>query len=315
VACRALTLIQITPGILPCMLLPVLTLALATAAACSPNVLRKDAASAAHEAQGKLGVSAHILEAQQSFSFHGGHGFPMQSVYKLPIAITTLHRVEDGRLKLDQVVQVRPEELIPPAGHSPLRDRHPKGGDFTLQDLLQRAIVDSDGSASDVLLRVLGGTKEVRHYMKDAGIKQVHVKHTEAQIIDDTHAQYADSAEPDAMVDLLARVQQGKLLNAAHTSLLLGWMKQTETGRDRIRAKLPAGTEVADKTGSSGTHEGITPATNDVGIVTLPNGQHLAMAIFLSDAKANTTTRNAVIADIAHEIWECWSIPIGEHEP
>jgi beta-lactamase class A len=297
------------------MFLPVLTLAAATAAACSPNALRSDSASAAHQAQAKLGVSARILETQQSFAFHGRHGFPMQSVYKLPIVIAALHQVEERRLKLEKEVRVRPEDLIPPAGHSPLRDHHPKGGEFALEDLLKRAIVDSDGSASDVVLRVLGGAKEVRRYLKEAGIKQIYVKHTEAQIIDDTHAQYADSAEPEAMVELLARVQQGKLLNAAHTSLLLGWMKQTDTGRDRIRAKFPAGTEIADKTGSSGTREGLTPATNDVGIVTLPNSQHLAMAIFLSDSKANASTRNAVIANLAHEIWECWSAPTGDHRP
>lgn len=236
----------------------------------------------------------------------------MQSVYKLPIAVATLHRVEEGRLKLDQTVKVVPGDLIPPAGHSPLRDHFPKGGDFNLEDLLQRAIVDSDGTASDVLMRVLGGAKKVRRYMKEAAIKQVHVKHTEAQIIDDTHAQYADSAQPDAMVELLGRLQQGKLLNAAHTSLLLGWMKQTETGRDRIRGKLPPGTEVADKTGSSGTHEGLTPATNDVGIVMLPSGQHLAMAIFLSDAKANPAARNAAIADVASEIFACWTASAGD---
>lgn len=295
------------------MVLPLLVFAATTAAACSPSALKVDAASAAHGVQGKLGVSARVLEAQQSFSFHGKHGFPMQSVYKLPIAIATLHRVEQGGLKLDQMVKIVPEDLIPPAGHSPLRDHSPKGGDFTLEDLLRRAIVDSDGSASDVLLRLLGGTKEVRRYMKETEIKQVHVKHTEAQIIDDTQAQYADSAEPDAMVALLARVQQGKLLNAAHTSLLLGWMRQTETGRERIRAKLPVGTEVADKTGSSGTHDGLTPATNDVGIVTLPSGQHLALAIFLSDAKANSTARNAVIADIANEVFACWTASAGDH--
>jgi len=236
----------------------------------------------------------------------------MQSVYKLPIALATLHRVEEGQLKLDQVVAVQPEDLIAPAGHSPLRDKHPKGGDFPLEDLLKRAIVDSDGSASDVLLRVLGGAREVRRYMKQTDIKHIRVQHTEAQLLDDTHAQYADSATPDAMVDLLTRLQQGKLLNPENTARLLGWMKETQTGLDRIRAKLPAGTIVADKTGSSGTHEGLTPATNDVALVTFPDGRNMAIAIFISDSKASTAIRTDAIANIAHEIWNCWANPLPE---
>jgi beta-lactamase class A len=231
----------------------------------------------------------------------------MQSVYKLPIAITVLHRVEEDKMRLDQMVSVTEEDLIPSAGHSPLRDRHPKGGEFALEDLLRAAIADSDGSASDVLIRLLGGTREVRRFLKSAGIKDIHVQHTEAQLIENTQAQYADSATPDAMVDLLARLQQRKLLNPANTARLLGWMQETQTGKDRIRAKLPDGTVVADKTGSSGTYEGLTPATNDVALVTLPDGRHLAMAIFLRDARANTGSRNAAIADAARVIWDCWA--------
>jgi beta-lactamase class A len=287
---------------------------MATAAACSPQTMKSSMSHAAGRAEGKLGVSAMVVETRQSFSYRGERHFPMQSVYKLPIAIAVLHRIEDGKLELDRIVHVLPEDLIPPAGHSPLRDQHPKGGDFTVEDLLRQAIIDSDGSASDVLLRVLGGTRAVRSFMKAAQIKHIHVKHTEAQIIDDTHAQYDDSARPDAMVDLLARLQEGKLLNAANTERLLRWMRESDTGRDRIRAKLPSGTVVADKTGSSGTFNGLTPATNDVGLVTLPNGNQIAIAIFLSDAKANGPTRSAVIADAAREVWDCWADTLPEEQ-
>jgi beta-lactamase class A len=289
------------------MLPHAIALWMATAVACSPTAIKDSVKAAARPAHGKVGVSARVIETSKSFEFHGGQHFPMQSVYKLPIAIAVLHRVESGNLKLDQIVHVEPEQLIPPAGHSPLRDKHPKGGDFTLEDLLKRSIVDSDGSASDAVMRLLGGPREVRRYMKQAEIKQIHVEHTEMQLIDNNHFQYDDWAKPDGMIDLLARLQTGKLLNEANTSRLLGWMKETATGTDRIRAKLPKGTEVADKTGTSGINDGIAPATNDVGLVTLPNGQHMAISIFISDAKGDTKTRNAAIAGIAQELWDCWA--------
>ncbi len=292
------------------MLVPAIVLWMATAASCSPKALTSDVKSAARTVKGKVGVSAAVLDSPQSFQFRGNRHFPMQSVYKLPIALAVLHRVEEGKLQLDQSVTVEEGDLIPPAGHSPLRDKYRKGGEFTLEDLLRRAIVDSDGSASDVLLRLLGGARGVRRFMKDVDLKAIHVVHTEAQLIDDTQAQYQDSAKPDGIVDLLERLEKGKLLNPSHTALLLGWMRETNTGRERIRAKLPAGTVVADKTGSSATYEGLTPATNDVGLVTFPDGRTMAIAIFVSDAKTDAATRNSVIAGIAHELWECWAEPL-----
>ena len=289
------------------MLVHGIVLWMATATTCSPQALKSEMKAEERAAKGTVGVSAAVTDSREFFSFHGGRGFPMQSVYKLPIAIAALHQLENGKLQLDQPVHVDETDLIPPAGHSPLRDKHRHGGDFTIEELLRRAIVDSDGSASDVLLRVMGGTRAVRRYMKEAGLKGIRVQHTEAQLIDDTHAQYEDSAKPDAMVELLRRLQKGELVNPSHTSLLLVWMKEAESGRERIRGKLPSGTAVADKTGSSGTTEGVTAATNDVGLVRLPDGREMAIAIFVRDAKTNAATRNGVISGITKEIWDCWA--------
>jgi beta-lactamase class A len=268
--------------------------------------MKTDIEKVARDAHGKLGVSATV-DGEARFAFHGGRHFPMQSVYKLPIAMAVLHAVEEGQLELNRTVHVQPEQLIPPAGHSPLRDKHPEGGEFTVEDLLHRAIVDSDGSASDVLLRVIGGPKTVQRFLKERALKGTHVKHTEAQIIDDSKAQYEDSATPEGMTSLLTRLQQGQLLNADNTKRLLAWMRETETGRDRIRAKLPPGTVVEDKTGSAGTFEGLTAATNDVALISLPSGKTMAIAVFLSDSKANNSTRDGAIANVAKEMWECFT--------
>lgn len=255
--------------------------------------------------QGKLGVSA-LVEGQAGFGYHERKRFPMQSVYKLPIAIAVLHEVEQGRMELNRTVHVQPEQMIPPAGHSPLRDKFHDGGEFTVEDLLRRAIVDSDGSASDVLLRVIGGPKTVQRYLKEQKIKAVRVKHTEAQIIEDAKAQYEDSATPEGMVGLLLELHDGKLLNAKHTRLLLDWMRESQTGKDRLRAKLPAGTVVEDKTGSSGTTDGKTAATNDVGLITLPDGKAIAIAVFVMDSKANGAARSGAIAEVGRVAWECY---------
>lgn len=119
--------------------------------------------------------------------------------------------------------------------------------------------------------------------------------------------QYRNWATPDAMVGLLRVLQEGKGLSAGLSAssrrLLLGLMTASKTGPGRIKGLLPEGTVVAHKTGSSGTVHGLTRATNDVGLVTLPDGKHLAVVVFVSDTKAGEATRDAVIAKIARAAW------------
>jgi beta-lactamase class A len=81
-------------------------------------------------------------------------------------------------------------------------------------------------------------------------------------------------------------------------------MSESNTGPKRLKGLLPAGTIVSYKTGSSWTENGITAATNDIGIVTLPNRRHLAIAVFVSDSTSDQATREAVIAKVARAIWD-----------
>jgi beta-lactamase class A len=70
---------------------------------------------------------------------------------------------------------------------------------------------------------------------------------------------------------------------------------------------LPKDTPVAHKTGTSGTVNGVTAATNDIGLIALTNDQYIAIAVFVGDSKADEKTREAVIAKIAKAIWDKWS--------
>lgn len=114
-------------------------------------------------------------------------------------------------------------------------------------------------------------------------------------------------ATPDAAITLLRALHEGQGLSESSQALLLRLMTETPTGPRRIKGLLPEGTVVAHKTGTSRTVNGVTAATNDVGIVTLPNGQHLAIAVFVSDSPANATIREEVIAKVARAAWDEWS--------
>jgi len=119
--------------------------------------------------------------------------------------------------------------------------------------------------------------------------------------------QYKNWSTPLGAVQLLRALQSGHALSAPSKALLIGWLTESTSGDKRIKALLPAGTAVAHKTGTDNTRGGMTRATNDIGIVTLPNGQHLAIAVFIKDSKATEAQREAVIAHVAKAAWNATS--------
>jgi beta-lactamase class A len=259
----------------------------------------------AARAQGKVvGVSCSLPGKRLDCDLNAAARLPMQSVYKLPIAMTVLHQVDEGRLSLSQKVTFLPGDLISPRQYSPLRDKHPDGGvEVPIEELLQLAVEESDGVASDILLRVIGGPKSADNYVRSLGIDGIHIADPEKTLGRDITAQYRNYAEPRAMVALLRRLADRSPLSAANTHLLLHWMTETSTGEHRIRGSLPNDVVVAHKTGSSGEDRGITHATNDVGLITLPGGKKLAVAVLIEDSPESEDVREGVIAEIARAIW------------
>ena len=176
--------------------------------------------------------------------------------------------------------------------------------DVPLRELLSAAVSISDNASADVVLRVAGGPAVVDSYIKSIGITGFHLEDGEAGLARDVTAQYRNWFEPAAAVEFLRRVSDDSPLTPEHTRLLLQWMQDASTGAHRIRRDLPAGTIVMHKTGSSGTKNGVTFATNDIGLITLPDGRRLAIAIFVTDSTADEATRDAVIARIAKAAYD-----------
>jgi beta-lactamase class A len=263
-------------------------------------------AALAPDAQGRVGVSAMLIETGESFQFQGSDRYPMQSVYKFPIAMAVLREVDRGALRLDQKISVAKNELVPRGLHSPIRDEHPEGTSLTVRELLRFAVSESDGTASDVLLRLAGGGAKVTEYLRGLGVRGVIVETTEMAMSRGEMVQYRNWAQPVEMVGLLKTMQEGKGLSASSRDVLLDFMIHGPTGAKRLKGLLPAGTVVAHKTGTSGTSQGSTCATNDVGILTLPDGRHVAIAVFVSDSRASEAVREGVIAKMAGAAWDYW---------
>jgi beta-lactamase class A len=268
-------------------------------------------------AKGKVGVSALVLNGENSgnalpdsratASLNPHEHFPMHSVYKLPISMAVMKGVDAGKIKLTDKITISKDDLVGRVAHSPMRLRHPNGATLTVEELLRFAISESDGAASDALMKLTGGPGAVQAYLTELSIKDMIVLDTEATLTQDTTARYRNWATPEASVALLRALHERRGLSESAHGLLLKFMTESRPGAKRLKGLLPPGTLVAHKTGTSGTDKGVTPATNDIGIITLPNGKHVAIAVFVSDSPADEATREGVIARIAKAVYDAVS--------
>ena len=285
--------------------LPALPLLLALASPLlAQTPLHDQISTIAKEAQGRVYVACSLPGAALDGDLDPHGHPPMQSVFKLPLALAVLQRVERGDFSLDQPIAFPPSDCYP-GTYSPLQDAHPQGGvEVPLRELLELAVGRSDNTAADILLRIIGGPATVQASLDALGLSAIHVRDSERGLHDDDAAQYRNDAEPAAMVALLRLLADHSPLTAEHTALLLRWMTDSPTGAKRIKGQLPAGVSLAHKTGSSGEKKGRVAATNDVGLITLPDGRRLALAVFVTDAGAPAETCEAVIARIAKAVYD-----------
>ena len=251
------------------------------------------------DARGAVGISLLPVGSGKLLSINGRMRLPMQSVFKFPLGICVLDQVDKGKLSLDQKIHVSAADWIKNT-YSPMRDKCQAGdADITIREMLAFTVSKSDNNGCDFFFRLLGGPKKVNDYIHSLGIRDIAIVATEKEMHAAWDVQYGNWCTTDAMASLLKLVYLGKCLSPSSNTLLMELLTATDTGPRRLKGLLEPGTVVAHKTGSSDTNKGITPATNDAGIITLPSGEHLIVVVFVSDARADEAMRESVIARIA----------------
>jgi beta-lactamase class A len=293
-----------------------LFLAIVPSTAFTQTSLQTKIAAIAQDAQGTVSVACLLPGTKLNCDLNPHNHSPMQSMFKYPLALTVLHLADRGMLfpdqrpgeplnvTLDRKVRFLPEDRIPHT-HSPLQDRYPNANvDVPLRELIQLAAGESDNCATETLLRIILGPPVVQSYIHSLGITAFQLRDTEADLNRDESIQYRDWIEPAAAVELLQRLVHDPPISPAANAFLVQTLTASVTGPNRLRAGLPAGTPLAHKTGSSGTHGGITAATNDIGLITLPDGRKLAIAVLVTDSRADEATREGVIARIARAAYD-----------
>lgn len=271
--------------------------------------LKKEINAITNDKNATVAVSVTGIDFPLHFENKNGEKkLPMLSVFKFHIALAVLNKVDQGKLKLDQPIFIKKADLLENTW-SPIREKYPNGNiEMPLSELIKYTVAKSDNNGCDLLLRLIGGTETVQKFINNKGIKNFTIKADEAQMHKGYEFMYWNTTTTNDSNLLLMNFFDGKVLSKNSTSFLMKTMIETTTGTTKIVAQLPKGTPVAHKTGSSGKDEkGLTIAENDIGIITLPNGKHYAISVFISDSMETEETNTKMIADISKRVFDYFS--------
>eukprot|EP01037_Dinobryon_pediforme_P016366 gene16366-16545_t len=252
--------------------------------------------------RGRVGVAAADLDGTGQVLINGDMPFPMASTAKIAVAGTFLSGVEQGRFRLDQALPM----MLPVAERNERSSTAPlrPGPVMAAQDLMELMITRSDNHATDGLITAVGGVGAVNAWLARNGITGQHLDSTMATLVRDdgrinpaTTLDTHTASTPRAMLSLLAAIDRGGALSPQSRAVLLDTMTRTSTGKNRMRAGLPDGTVFAHKTGT------LQSVTDDVGIIRLPDGRHLALAIFVAGPEGHTT-HATLIAQVTRALYD-----------
>ena len=248
-----------------------------------------DLALLEHRYGGRIGVRALDTGSGATMSLQGRERFLTASTAKLPLAAAVLDRATTDPTLLDRLVRYRPDVLLE---HAPVTTRNVATG-MTVADLCGAALTVSDNTAANLLLDLLGGPAAVTAFLRGVGDATTRFDRTEPDLNVSTGPDdERDTTTPTAIAGTLRAVTLGEGLQPPGRDRLTAWLVANTTGDATIRAGVPVGWGVGDKTGTGARGE-----RNDVGIVLPPDRPPLVLAVCTDPDDPETTAGDATIAD------------------
>jgi beta-lactamase class A len=244
---------------------------------------------------GRLGVQVLGVNGTPLFGQRPTERFPMCSTFKMLAAGLVLQRVDRGQERLDRLVRYTPSDLVT---YSPVTEKH-VGAGMTIAALCDAALTLSDNTAANLLLASFGGPEAVTRFARSLGDDMTRLDRRETALNEALPGDERDTTTPAVMARNVRTLLLGSALGAASRERLLQTMRRNRTGDERLRAGLPPGSEVADKTGS-----GERGTSNDIGLVRLPGRVPVIVTVYLTGATVDAAARNTAIADVARLVAE-----------
>ncbi|WP_175761483.1 PEN family class A beta-lactamase, Bcc-type [Burkholderia ambifaria] len=266
-----------------------------TACASSPAA-RQDVSSATsfaaleHAAGGRLGVCAIDTASGRHAQHRADERFPFCSTFKAMLGAAVLARSVEQPGLLQQRVTYGPSDLV---NYSPVSGKH-VGTGMTVAELCEAAIQYSDNSAANLAMKLIGGPSAVTAYARSIGDDAFRLDRWETELNTALPGDPRDTTTPAAMAASMRVLTLGDALPPAQRAQLVAWLRGNKVGDKRIRAGVPAGSQVADKTGT-----GDYGTTNDAGVIWLPSRAPIVLAVYYTQARADAKAKDDVIAAAA----------------
>ncbi|CAN5307387.1 class A beta-lactamase BlaA [soil metagenome] len=235
---------------------------------------------------GRIGISAVNTANNSRIQYHAEKRFPIQSTFKVMLAAAILKQSMTNSHLLQQKITYTKHDLVV---WSPITEKHLADG-MTISELCAAVLMYSDNSAANLLMKKLGGPEAVTVFARSIGDNTFSVSRWEAELNSNPN-NFRDTSTPAAMEKSLQLLILGNVLAPPQREQLVTWMKGNTTGDTQIRAGVPKGWIVADKTGS-----GSYGIANDIGIVWPSKCAPIVVTIYSVQNKKDATRRNDVIA-------------------
>lgn len=242
------------------------------------------------ESGGRLGVSVLDTGSGARWGYRAGERFPMCSTFKLLAAALVLHRVDKGQEQLDRKVIVKQTDIIT---HSPTTSQYVGTQGITIAQLCEATVTLSDNAAGNLLLESFGGPQGLTAYTRSLGDKMTRLDRNETSLNEATPGDKRDTTTPDAMASNIQKIVLGTALSEASRKQMTQWLLDNKTGDTRLRALLPPGWRVGDKTGTGGHG-----STNDVGIFWPPGRAPIVVAAYLTETTRPAAQRDEALAKV-----------------
>ncbi|KRC80234.1 class A beta-lactamase [Sphingomonas sp. Root241] len=254
---------------------------------------RRAVAAVEQASGGRLGLAIIDTGSGERFGRRGAERFPMCSTFKFALAGLILKQVERKRETLARPIPVAAADIV---ANSPFCEAR-VGGSASIAELCHATITVSDNSAANLLLRTIGGPSGFTRWLRSVGDPATRLDRWETEMGEARPRDVRDTTTPVAMAGLARRLLLGNALAPAGRAQLTGWMKDTRTSRNSLRAGLPAGWTVADKTGAGGYG-----TDNLVAMVWPPRRAPLVVASYITGSTLEFEKRRPLHAGIGRAI-------------
>lgn len=251
---------------------------------------------------GSIGVYLLDTQTRRHFSYQGEKRYAFCSTFKALLGAAILHKSSQDADLLEREITLNSSDFV---AYSPVTEKH-KDGSMRIADLCAATIQTSDNTAANALLRELGGPAALTAYMRSIGDNAFRLDRWETELNSALPGDLRDTSTPSAMASSLYKVVLGNALAEPQKQLLKDWLIGNTTGNTRIRAGLPQGWIVGDKTGT-----GDYGSAHDIAVVWPPSRAPFVLAIYTSRKKKDSEARSDIIAEVTRVVVQQWLLKQG----